>query len=70
MGGGGLKGGQVIGSSDEIGGYPKDRPIAPPTVAATVYKALGIELETELMATANRPVPVVDYGNDPIKELF
>ena len=26
MGGGGIKGGQVIGASDEIGGYPRDRP--------------------------------------------
>src|ERR671918_163956 len=70
MGGGGIKGGQVIGSSDEIGGYPKDRPIAPPEVAATVYKALGIDIETPLTAAANRPVPVVDYGHPPIRELF
>ena len=46
MGGGGIKGGQVIGASDEIGGYPKDRPISPPEVAATIYKALGIDIET------------------------
>jgi hypothetical protein len=70
MSGGGIKGGQVIGSSDEIGGYPKDRPIAPPEVAATVYHALGIDIETPLIASANRPVPIVDYGHHPIKELF
>ena len=48
MAGGGIKGGQVVGSSDEIGAYPRDRPIAPPDVAATVYKALGIDIETPL----------------------
>jgi hypothetical protein len=60
----------VIGSSDEIGGYPRDRPIPPPDVAATIYRALGVDLETPLMATGNRPVPVVDYGHPAIKELF
>jgi arylsulfatase A-like enzyme len=70
MGGGGIKGGQVIGASDEIGGYPRDRPIAPPDVAATIYKALGIDIETPIIGPANRPVPVVDYGHDPINELF
>ena len=48
MAGGGIKGGQVIGSSDEIAGYPRDRPIAPPDLAATIYKALGIDIETPL----------------------
>jgi hypothetical protein len=70
MGGGGIKGGQVIGASDDIGGYPRDRPIAPPDLAATIYKALGIDIETPLVGAANRPVPVVDYGHGPIHELF
>ena len=50
MGGGGVKGGQVVGASDEIGGYPRERPVAPPDVAATIYKALGIDLETPISA--------------------
>src|SRR5215831_3176429 len=70
MGGGGIKGGQVIGSSDSTGGYPRDRPIAPPDLAATIYKALGIDIETPLVGAANRPIPVVDYGHAPIRELF
>jgi hypothetical protein len=70
MAGGGIKGGQIIGSSDEIGGYPKDRPTSPAQVAATVFRALGIDLETELPGAQNRPVPIVDYGTQPIKELF
>jgi hypothetical protein len=70
MAGGGIKGGQAIGSSDEIGAYPRDRPIAPPDVAATVYRALGIDIETPLVGAANRPIPIVDYGHHPIAELF
>ncbi len=68
--GGGVKGGQVVGSSDEIGAYPKDRPATPAEVAATIMHALGIELETELPGLQGRPIRVVDHGVDPIHELF
>jgi hypothetical protein len=70
MSGGGIKGGQVVGASDEIGAYPKDRPITPQQAVATIYKALGVDLDTELMAGQNRPVQVVDFGTEAIEELF
>lgn len=70
MGGGGIKGGQIVGASDEIGAYPKDRPTTPADVAATLYSALGIPLTKELPAPGNRPVPVVDYSARPIRELL
>jgi len=70
MAGGGIKGGQVIGSSDEIGSAPKDRPTTPAQVAATVFRGLGIDLATELPGAGNRPIPLVDRGVDPISELF
>jgi hypothetical protein len=41
--GGPIQSGQVIGSSDSIGSEPKDNPITPPQVAATIYSALGID---------------------------
>ena len=68
--GGGVKGGQVVGASDEIGGYPKDRPVTPSEVAATVYHALGIDGQHELPGPQGRPIPLVDYGVKPITELF
>jgi hypothetical protein len=68
--GGGVKGGRVVGASDEIGAYPQDRPVTPAEVAATVYHALGIDLEHELTGPQGRPIPVVDYGVKPITELF
>jgi len=65
-GGGPLKGGIVVGSSDAIGGEPKDRPVHPGELAATIYKVMGIPLGTEL-----RPgLAVVDPGVEPISELF
>ncbi|MDX2041143.1 MAG: DUF1501 domain-containing protein [Acidobacteriota bacterium] len=68
--GGGVKGGQVIGSSDEIGAYPKDRPVTPGEVAATMLHSLKIDLDTELPGLHGCPVRVVDHGVNPIKELF
>jgi Protein of unknown function (DUF1501) len=68
--GGGIKGGQKIGSSDEIGAYPKDRPASPAEVVATAYHALGIDLDTELMANQSRPIKIVDHGVSPINEMF
>jgi hypothetical protein len=70
MAGGGVKGGQVIGSSDDTGGYPKDRPVTPGQIAATVYHGLGIDLETELPGAQGRPIPIVDRGVEPVRELF
>jgi len=68
--GGGVKGGQVVGESDEIGGAPKTRPVTPGEVAATVYRGLGISLETELPGASGRPIRLVDHGVEPIEELF
>lgn len=68
--GGGVKGGQIIGSSDEIGAYPKDRPVTPAEVAATMMRSLGIDLDTELPGLQGRPIRVVDQGVNPISELF
>jgi hypothetical protein len=70
MGGGPLKGGRIVGASDEIGGYPKDRPTSPMEVAATIYKGLGIDLETELPGAQGRPIPLVERDVKPIHELF
>ncbi len=68
--GGGVKGGQVVGASDEIGGFPKDRPVTPSEVAATVYHSLGVDIHHELEGPQGRPLPLVDFGVKPITELF
>jgi hypothetical protein len=66
--GAGVNGGQVIGSSDEHGANPKDRPITPREVAASVYRGLGIDLSIQLPGPDNRPLPLVDAK--PIEGLF
>jgi hypothetical protein len=68
--GGSIKGGQAVGASDEIGYAPKDRPVDPAEIAATVYHGLGIDLATELPGPQGRPMRLVDHGIEPISELF
>ena len=70
MSGGGVVGGQVIGSSDSIASEPKDRPVRPEEIQASIYQALGISLQTELPGPGSRPVPIVEIGVKPIQELF
>ena len=70
MAGGGIKGGQVVGASDDIAAAPKDRPTTPAQIAATIYHALGVPLELELPGAQSRPIPLVERGVEPIKELF
>ena len=68
MAGGGVRGGQVIGASDAHAAEPRDRPIQPAEVVATVYHALGIDLATRLPTADGRLVPLIDA--QPILELF
>jgi uncharacterized protein (DUF1501 family) len=70
LGGGPIKGGRVIGESDELGYVPKTRPVTPGEVAATLFKALGLDPHRELTGPQNRPLPLADYSVQPIKELF
>ena len=70
MAGGGIQGGQVVGASDDHAAFPKDRPVSPPELAATVYQALGIKLDQELPGAQGRPIFAVDSGTEPIHELF
>jgi len=68
--GAGVQGGRAIGKSDAIGAYPAERPVEPPEVVATIYRALGFPLDTVLPGPSGRPFPLVDYGKSEIKELF
>ncbi|NNE90642.1 MAG: DUF1501 domain-containing protein [Verrucomicrobiales bacterium] len=68
--GGGVQGGQVVGKSDPIGGFPADRPVGPADIVATIFKSLGFDHESHLPGPAGRPFPLVDFGAEPIHELF
>lgn len=68
--GGGVQGGQVVGKSDPIGAVPAERPAEPAQIVATIYRSLGLDLETHLPGPAGRPFPIIDFGKQEIKELF
>lgn len=69
MAGGGLRHGQVIGCTDSKGGAIKNRPVTPGDLAATVYRHLGIPLDSQWLTPQGRPVSVVTEGGRPISEL-
>ena len=67
--GGSIKGGQAIGSTDKIGSAPHDNPIKPPQIIASMYQAMGIDLErTTMPGPGSRPIRLIDA--EPIKQLF
>lgn len=68
--GGKIRPGMVVGASDELGYAPKSRPANPQMVAATLYKALGVNPHTELTGPQGRPMPLVDHSIEPLNELF
>lgn len=70
LAGGGLKHGQVIGSTDSRGYDIKDRPVRPQDLAATVFKYAGIDLSTHWVNPQGRPIPIVTEGGQPISELL
>jgi hypothetical protein len=69
LAGGGMKMGQVIGSTDRLGGEAKDRPVYFGEIFATLYHNLGIDVsKATIPDLAGRPMYLVD-GFSPMKEL-
>jgi hypothetical protein len=69
MGGGGVKGGRIIGSTDRLGTAPHTRPVVPSNIHATIYQVLGVDPKLHLLDPSGRPTPVLDDPS-PIEELF
>ena len=69
LAGGGMRAGQVIGSTDRLGEGPKDRPVHFGEVVSTLYHNLGIQAPTTTVKDLQgRPHYLVD-GHQPMKEL-
>jgi len=66
--GGGMKHGQVVGSTNAKGERPQDRPLTPNDLWATVYRHLGINPEHTFLDPTGRPMPILPFG-EPIREL-
>jgi hypothetical protein len=69
LGGGGVKGGQVIGSTDRLGTRPHTRPVVPANIHATIYQVLGIDPKLQLLDPSGRPTSVLD-DPEPIEEFL
>jgi len=67
--GGGMRTGQVIGSTTSRGEHSKDRPLSPNDLWATVYRHLGIDTEHAFLDHTGRPMPILPFGK-PIRELL
>jgi hypothetical protein len=68
LAGGGVRGGQVYGASDRIGGHPKEGRVQPHDLTATVFHCLGYRPETELHDALGRPVPI--SKGEVIRQVF
>ncbi len=70
LAGGGMRTGQVIGSTNRLAEVPKDRPVHYQNVFATLYRQIGIDPETTTVEDlAGRPQYLLDH-REPIAELI
>jgi uncharacterized protein (DUF1501 family) len=69
MGGGGVKGGRIVGKTDDKAESIVERPVTPEQLHATIYHVLGIDPSIQFVDRSGRPIPAVD-GNEPIRELL
>ena len=69
LAGGGVRGGQIIGSTDSKGERPASRPVRPDNIHATIYRCLGIDPQFQILDHSGRPTNVLDDPT-PIDELL
>lgn len=70
LAGGGMRTGQVIGSTDRLGGEAVDRPVQFGEVFATLYHNVGIDVsKVTVNDLSGRPQYLVDHGYQPMREL-
>ena len=70
IGGGGIRGGAVIGASNERAEKPATEPYGPEDLAATIYHVMGIDPKTQFHTPERRPVPIVPGAGRVIQQLF
>lgn len=69
MGGGGVRMGEVVGATNALGEVVVDNPVPPQDLAATIYHALGVPLNTWYRALDGRPIELVPTGR-PVRQLL
>ena len=68
LAGGGVRGGQVYGSSDAHAAYPKEHPVSPDDMIATLYYSMGIDTDQVIYDQLHRPHRIT-HG-EPLTRLF
>ena len=69
MAGGGLRGGTVVGQTNQRAEHPVDRQLKPHDILAPVYHVMGIDPTISFPDHAGRPIPILSAG-EPIRELI
>jgi hypothetical protein len=62
LGGGGVKGGRIVGATNPRGEHPVDRPLRPGDIHHTIFHVLGVDPNTTYLNLAGRPIPAIDHG--------
>ncbi len=70
LAGGGVKGGQAIGATDDIGYVPVERPLSPADMHATLLHAMGIDQHQLAWKHNNRVEIATVFGGEVIEEVF
>jgi hypothetical protein len=70
LAGGGMKTGQVIGSTDSSAGSAKDYPINYLDVLATIYSNMGIDPHAMVVDISGRPNPILPSTVSPISRVY
>jgi len=69
LGGGGVKGGTIVGSTNRLGEAPQDRPLKPGDIHHTIFRVLGVDPNVHFPDNSGRPIAAIDHGA-VIEELF
>jgi uncharacterized protein (DUF1501 family) len=69
LGGGGIRGGQVVGRTSADAMNVGDRPVSAPDLLATICLAMGLDPRKQNMSNVGRPIRLVDPTAKPIREI-
>jgi hypothetical protein len=70
LAGGGIKGGQAVGSTGTGGQAVTDRPVTVPDFLATVCQALGVDPTKQNISNVGRPIRIAEKSAQPVKEVL
>ena len=69
MGGGGVQGGRIVGSTNRLGEVPQDRPVTPADIHHTMFHVLGVDPNMNFLNHSGRPTTALEPGS-VIQELL